>query len=434
MTKYLFTTLATDDLGLQTRSLPIARELVARGHRVMFHCPAKAPRQLIAEAGFENLVSEFHEVSHGDQNPRCLDRRVVNELAPVQSKSDCPDVWNMDHAAATMGLLNEERVRARCQSFRELMKLCTPDVVVDFWNPCAVIAARSLQKPVITVIQTDAHPSSQGFIWWKTPPPNLPSPAPVVNRVLADYGLPCISKLADLSVGDLTLAVGMPETDPLPETAQVTYVGSVLWQTENARLPEWVNCLPTHRPLVWVYSGNPRYAPSSEGLDSIVVLQACVEALAEEDVLVILTTGHHPLPKELLPLPANFRHEQYLPGLLLADRSDVLVHHGGYGSCQTGLYAGKPAVILPTYSERESNARRLEALGAAVIVPVEIVRGKKRVRAEELRSAIRRVLADGSFGENARRLGERLRNYGGAFRAAQLIEAFSRARSGEKAC
>ena len=140
---------------------------------------------------------------------------------------------------------------------------------------------------------------------------------------------------------------------------------------------------------------------------------------------VVLTTVHHPLPKSLLPLPANFRHEAYLPGLQMAKRADLLIHHGGYGPCQTGLYAGKPAVILPTYSERLSNARRMEAAGAALIVSVRRVGGKKQVESEELRAAVKRVIADPVFSANARRLGEKLRSYGGPPRAARLIEEFS---------
>jgi UDP:flavonoid glycosyltransferase YjiC (YdhE family) len=39
-------------------------------------------------------------------------------------------------------------------------------------------------------------------------------------------------------------------------------------------------------------------------------------------------------------------------------------HHGGYGSCQTGLVPGTPALILPTFPERESNARRIRQMEA----------------------------------------------------------------------
>ena len=95
--------------------------------------------------------------------------------------------------------------------------------------------------------------------------------------------------------------------------------------------------------------------------------EASIAALRDEDVQVVLTTGHHALPQEMLPLPANFRHEAYLPGLAMAEQADLLIHHGGYGSCQTGLFMGKPAVIIPTFSERESNARRVAGVGAGLI-------------------------------------------------------------------
>jgi UDP:flavonoid glycosyltransferase YjiC (YdhE family) len=445
MTKFLFTTLPTNDLGLLTRSLPIAHELAEHGHAILFCSPAEAPSRLIAEAGFENLVPRhpIYDLMAVDPNLRGLvgliasgqwRRRYGNLFSflsklipalPIKSASNTPEVWNTDHAGALMGMLNEGFVRATSGALRELMVECGADVVVDFWNPFAVIAAQAIQKPLVTVIQADAHPASRGFIWWKAPPAGIPTPVSVVNKVLAEYGLAPISKLAELCVGDVTLVVGMPETDPLPANADVTYIGPILWQQPAATLPDWIGDLSRDRPLIWVYSGNPRYARAGESLDSIVVLHACIAALAGEDVHVVLTTGHHPLPKEVLPLPANFRHEPYVPGLAMAEQSDLLIHHGGYGSCQTGLYAGKPAIILPTFSERESNARRIAAVGAGVVVRVERAAGKKHVRAEELRATVKRVLSDPSFAENARRAGERLREYGGAVQAAQLIERFS---------
>jgi UDP:flavonoid glycosyltransferase YjiC (YdhE family) len=49
-----------------------------------------------------------------------------------------------------------------------------------------------------------------------------------------------------------------------------------------------------------------------------------------------------------------------------------------------------------------------------------------------LRATIRRVLADPTFTENARRAGEQLRAYGGAAQAARLIEQCARERVKEK--
>lgn len=199
MTRFLFTTLPTNDLGLLTRSLPIARELAEHGHEVLFCSPARAPGRLIAEAGFENLVPRhpIYDLMAVDPTLRGLIgffasrrwrkrhgnlfaflRKLILAL-PVKSAPNTPEIWNMDHAGARMGMLNEGFVRATCEALKETMTDCGADVVVDFWNPFAVIAARVLRKPLITIIQADAHPLSQGFIWWKTPPKRLKSGATI---------------------------------------------------------------------------------------------------------------------------------------------------------------------------------------------------------------------------------------------------------------
>jgi UDP:flavonoid glycosyltransferase YjiC (YdhE family) len=445
LTRFLFTTLPTNDLGLLTRSLPIARELARRGHEILFCSPAQAPRRLIAEAGFENLVPKhpLYDLMDANQKLKGLVRLIASgkykerhrnlfnflrqliPAIPVKFAPNTREVWNFDHTSAIMGMLNPGFVHANCEALKNTIVDSGADVVVDFLNPFAVIAARALQKPLVTVIQGNFHPESGGFIWWKTPPREIPSCVPTVNKVLAVYRLPSLHALEELCVGDLTLSVGTSETDPLPKTADVTYIGAVLWQMDTAQLPESVLKLRKDKPVIWVYSGNPRYAGTNDIFDSMVVLRTCIAAFGNEDLQVVLTTGHHPLPKEVLPLPANFHHESYVPGLAMAERCDVLIHHGGYGSCQTGLYAGKPAVIMPTFSERESNARRIAALGAAAIVSVDMTPGKKQVNVDELRATVRHVLSDSSFRDNAQQIGEKLRTYGGASQAADLIEQFT---------
>jgi len=447
MKKLLFTTLPSNDLGLLTRSLPIATKLAERGHQVAFCNVAKAPRKLIADAGFENLVPRhpLYYLQTEDLNPRGLYRILSSERVkrdcgnifnffrelvgsvPTRFASPTSEIWNADHAGAMVGMLNENFVRAHCEAMLALINDYGPDTVVDFWNPFACVATRATGTPLVTVVQADAHPASQGLIWWKEPPADLPTPVPVLNRVLAGYGLSPINKTEELNVGDLTLVVGIPETDPLPEIADVTYVGPILWQKDEAQLPAWFDELSQDRPVIWVYPGNPRYLPGLRTpTDSIVVVQTCTEALADEDAQVVLSTGHHPLPGEVLPLPANFQHEPYVPGLAMAERSQLMIHHGGYGSCQTGLYTGTPAVIIPTFSERESNARRVAAMGAGVfILPTENRSRRKYVSPQALRAAVRRVLSDPSFTQNARRVSEKMKTYGGATQAARLIEDFS---------
>ena len=393
---------------------------------------------LIEDAGFDNILpaDPLYSVIGGDLGQELDDDQatILSTFLGEMQQLGTAEIWNVDHFMALFGMSDPRFVRAMVTALLGFIEASEADAVVDFWNPYACIAARVAGRPLITVIQSDIHPQSNGFMWWRDPPPQIPTPLGAANEVRAEFGLPAVGSIGELLLGDLTLVVGIPELDPLPDTADVTYVGAVLWQRHDADPPAWAGDLDPATPVVWLYPGKLRYAPMglTTSFDSAVVLEACVEALADEPLQVVLTTGHHELPPEFASLPANFRHEPYVPGLWMADRSDLLIHHGGYGSCQTGLYAGTPALIIPTYSERESNARRIAAQGAGdLVLPETDISGtSKHVRPEAVRAKVFEILADPSFTENARRVSALLRTYGGAAEAASSIERFLGSRPG----
>ena len=125
-------------------------------------------------------------------------------------------------------------------------------------------------------------------------------------------------------------------------------------------------------------------------------------------------------------MPPNFTHAAYLPGLAMAERCDLMVHHGGHGSVMTGLQAGTPAVIVPTITERESNARRLVATGAGeIVMPVTRADGEKTIDAVEFGAAVNRVLRDEAYRHSAKRVSESMRQYAGAKCAADQVEQFA---------
>lgn len=228
--------------------------------------------------------------------------------------------------------------------------------------------------------------------------------------------------------GDLSLIVGSPESDPVGADARVTYVGPIVYQRGDAKLPGWLDGLGGKRPLIWVYSGNPRYAPVTTPIDSIVVIRAAIAVLADEPVDVVLTTGYQDLPDEFGALPKNFHHAAYLPGPLMAERCDLIVFHGGHSSVMTCLKAGTPAVIIPTITERESNARRVAALGTGeVVMPVPGADGEKNVNVAEFRAAVKRVLEQPSYRDAAQRIAASMRLYGGVTAAAERLDEFSAA-------
>jgi len=409
MARFLFTMLPANDLGLPTRLVPIARALADRGHEVAVFNPAPAPSKLIAEAGLQNLPIPSRPMP-----------------SPVMDLVQVGSAWDVEEFFAAIHL-DEESTRGETAVYLDLIRDYDPDVVVDSFGLLTCLAARVLAVPLVTVLQSNIHPASDGFLWWKKDrPAGLPSAAAIINKVAAEYGILPVERCADLLAGNLSLILGTPETDPLPASASAQYVGPIVWQREKALLPEWVDALSRDKPLIWVYSGNPRYANAPTPVDSIVVIRAAIAALGDMPVHVVLTTGYQGIPDEIGALPPNFTHAAYLPGLAMAERCDLMVHHGGHSSVMTGLQAGTPAVIVPTITERESNARRLVALGAGeIVMPVTRADGEKTIDAVEFGAAVNRVLKDEGYRRSAKRVSESMRQYAGAKGAAHQVEQFA---------
>ncbi len=443
--RFLFTALPTNDLGLLTRSLPIAWELAERGHHVVFSNPAMAPRRVIEDAGFINILPKhpLYELGFSKIGYHALTRLMRSGIMkkdygnvfrflyifltslPRKFAPSTDEVWDMDHAASIEGMMNVNFIKAQVEAFIRVIEESEADIIIDFWNPFAIIAARVTGKSLVTINQADAHPKGRGFIWWKDKPAGIPSAVPAVNKVLKSYSLATIGKLEELNLGDLTLISGIPETDPLDDATSATYIGPAIWQKPDPELPDWFDDLPEDKPVVWLYPGNPTYGFKAHMFDSRVILDAAVEVLGQEDVQVVLAMGYHDVPKDMLPLPSNFIHVRYVPGIPMAERCDLMVHHGGYGSCQTALFTGTPAVIVPTFSERESNARRIAALGAAEYVPVTTDKhGKKVVDVALMREKVIKVLHDDSYRQKAESFSKKLKKHGGPKKAADIIEAF----------
>jgi UDP:flavonoid glycosyltransferase YjiC (YdhE family) len=241
MAKFLFTMLPANDLGLPSRLVPIARALADRGHDVALFNPAPAPARLIAECGLRNLPMPARSIPEGSV-----------DLDGVRSS------WDVEHMFGSV-FAGEESSRAMTALHVDLFREHTPDVVVDSFGIFGCLAARIVQIPLVSVLQGNFHPKSNGFLWWESErPADLPSAASTINIIRQEYGLPPIERCVDVLAGDLCLIVGSPETDPLPPDADVVYVGPIVQQRKDDTLPRWLDKLDD-KPLIWVYCGNPRY-------------------------------------------------------------------------------------------------------------------------------------------------------------------------------
>ena len=423
--RILFVSLRSDDLGLPSRLLPIAAELRARGHDIAFASPDPAPARLIAGAGFGNLECPKRHASSS---------RLFAEPTPL--------VRDYDHFLALLGWCDHEFTARQIEDCASVLRAWGPDIVVDSFDAGWCAAARILSIPLVEVLQGDLHPDGRGFTWWLPP-----GPGGAFNAALARAGLPPVDKAARLLLGGAAVVAGSPATDPVPDPA-LPHVGVLAWGDPVAELPPAIPP-PGRRPLIFLYAGKPRYAPGKTiWCDSAIVLDACIQALAGLDADVVAGAGHQDLPR---PLPANFMPLSYAPGRALARRADVMVHHGGHGSTLTALAAGTPALIIPTYSERESNARRAAALGAALyLVPGTADGGAKlepelalvpamggagkQLEPRLVADAIGTLLEDPRYPDSARAAAQQLARLPGAAGAAGVIEALDQRHNQDSAC
>jgi UDP:flavonoid glycosyltransferase YjiC (YdhE family) len=119
--------------------------------------------------------------------------------------------------------------------------------------------------------------------------------------------------------------------------ATLHFAGPLCATGSQAPLPEWWPDLDGPRPVVHVTQG------TVANTDYAQVIAPTLRALADDDVLVVVSTGGRPLDT-LPPLPANARAATYLPYDELLPRTAVYVTNGGYGGVQYALRHGVPVV------------------------------------------------------------------------------------------
>jgi len=99
-------------------------------------------------------------------------------------------------------------------------------------------------------------------------------------------------------------------------------------------------------------------------------------------------------------------------------KTSVLVCLGGAGTIFAALRAGVPLVIVPTEWDKPENAQRVVEAGVGLRLD------PRRCTPERLRAAVEHVLQEPSFRDNAQRLARTCARYGGAAKAAELLDSF----------
>ncbi len=154
-----------------------------------------------------------------------------------------------------------------------------------------------------------------------------------------------------------------------------------------AALPDW--WAGAAGPLVYVTFGTV-LGHMSFAAD---VFRGALDALAGEDVRVLMTIGPHLDPASVGPVPANAHLEAWVDQADVLGSAALVVCHGGSGTAYGALAAGVPLVLTPYFADQFENSRRITAAGAGVTV-----------EARAVPDGVRTVLADGSYRDAAGRI------------------------------
>jgi MGT family glycosyltransferase len=114
--------------------------------------------------------------------------------------------------------------------------------------------------------------------------------------------------------------------------------------------------------------------------------------------------------------PPNVLVRPFVPQLALLPKVDAVVSHGGHNTVCESLAHGLPLVVLPIKDDQPVVAQQVVDAGAGLRLKFG------RVRPDELREAVRRVLEEPGFRAAAARIQRSFAAAGGALGAAELLE------------
>ncbi|MEM9904499.1 MAG: nucleotide disphospho-sugar-binding domain-containing protein [Cyanobacteria bacterium P01_D01_bin.44] len=173
--------------------------------------------------------------------------------------------------------------------------------------------------------------------------------------------------------------------------------------------PDWWGDLQQEIPIVHVSQGTVATDPTD-------LLAPTLQALAQENVLVVATTGKATDDVGLADLPANARVARFLPYAHLLPHVDVMVSNGGYGGVQMALAAGIPLVVAGKTEDKPEVCARVAWSGVGIDL------NTKTPNPEQIKDAVRTLLTQPDYQKRAHYFQTKIAQYDAPQYAVTLLE------------
>ena len=205
-----------------------------------------------------------------------------------------------------------------------------------------------------------------------------------------------------------------PRTDLPP---QVHFIGALLPDAPTDFTPPawWDQVVHKQRPVVLVTQGTV-----ATDVQELVV--PTLRALANEDVTVIAAGVKDRAALGSDPLPVNAYVEAFVPFKPLLPHVDVYITNGGYGGVMTALAQGVPVIAGGITEDKPEVGNRLAFSGVGINLKTATP------TAEQIGTAVKQVLAEKSYQQQAQAMQRELGRYQAPVLAAGLLEKLAATR------
>lgn len=373
--------------GHTNPTLNVVRELVLRGHEVMYYS-YNFLREKIEESG-ATFIS-------------CDDYNMEQKLSAADSARLGKDLAFSTEVLVETTLALDDKV---CKEMMEFKPDC---IVADSMAIWGKAAAMKLKIPFVSSTTTFAFNQHSAKIMKKGIGELIkmlmvmPKTSKQVKR-LKDKGYP-VRNILDIIGNDNnthTIVYTSPQFQPCSETFSEKYafVGpSVRCATEKIEKNKDI--------LIYISMGTVNN-------DMMPFYKTCVSALACTDYQVIMSVGDRIDINDFGSLPENVTVYSYVDQIAVLEKADVFVSHCGMNSVSESLYFKVPLISLPQTAEQKGVAERVCQLGAGIKLD--------KVDRASIQSAINKILMDDTYKNNAEIIAEGFKNSSGAKGAADKI-------------
>jgi len=393
-------------LGCVQRTLTTVTELKKRGHLIRYLGRDNA-KQIMKAVDIEPLNAQFNI---GDM-----------KKGPQQSAWKSPEhFWGMIY-------WDLEWLESKIDQLCHYLHAYNPDLIMSDAGILSLLAARIIKIPLVTVCQSCYHPERpyRTIRYWEPEEDLNLSFMDKLNEMLNKKGAKTVKKFEELFTGDLTIIPSIPEFDPVNSVTSYNshYVGPLVWNppydTVNGDFGQYRK---GKRPRIFCYTA--RFF-DNVGESGAKIFRAVALLHKKLDAEIVVSTGSHDdtlAAKRIIEemhIPAEaIQLVDWLPMKIAYGQSDIVIHHGGHGSCLAQVMYQIPSVIVPTHTEREYNARMLKQLGAAEIVQ------EHEINSSDFSAKILHVLGSKNYKDALQGLHAELQsgNYGGSVEMVNQME------------